>query len=97
MKICYARKAITQLDAIFAYIQANDPRAAEKVIARISHAIDRLAQFRYSSRETNRRRARVLPIVKYPYLVFYKIDDAAQEVHILRVRHSSRIPKRHLE
>jgi plasmid stabilization system protein ParE len=39
----------------------------------------------------------VLPIVRYPYLVFYSVDDTAKEVHILRVRHGARDSEHHFE
>jgi toxin ParE1/3/4 len=97
VKIRYTRRAIAQLDSIYSYIEADNPRAAKAVKARIQRAIGRLAQFPYSSRATDRLGVRVLPIVRYPYLVFYSVDDAAQEVHILRIRHSARDPASHLD
>jgi plasmid stabilization system protein ParE len=38
-----------------------------------------------------------MPIVGYPYVVFYAVDDAAREVHILRGRHNAQDPKHHLD
>jgi plasmid stabilization system protein ParE len=38
-----------------------------------------------------------LSVVSYPYLVFYSVDDAAREVHILRIRHSAQDPSHHLD
>jgi plasmid stabilization system protein ParE len=40
---------------------------------------------------------RELPIARYPYIVFYAVDDRAQEIHILRVRHTSQDPAHHLD
>jgi plasmid stabilization system protein ParE len=39
----------------------------------------------------------LLAIVRYPYLVFYSVDEAAKEVHILRIRHGARDPSKHLK
>jgi plasmid stabilization system protein ParE len=38
----------------------------------------------------------VLPVTRYPYLVFYTVDEAEQEVTILRIRLSARDPNTHL-
>jgi toxin ParE1/3/4 len=32
----------------------------------------------------------VLSVVRYPFLIFYAIDEAADEIVILHVRHSAR-------
>jgi plasmid stabilization system protein ParE len=97
VKIRYTPKALAQLDAIYSYIEARDSRAAIAVKSRINRAIGRLARFPYSCRATERPGIRVLSIVRYPYLVFYTVDEAAQEVQILRVRHSAQDPTRHLD
>ena len=97
MKIRYTPKALAQLDAIYSFIESHNPRAAKAVEARIQRAIGRLARFPYSCRATDPPGIRVLPIVRYPYLVFYAVDEAAQEVQILRVRHSSQDTVRHLD
>lgn len=34
--------------------------------------------------------------MRYPYIVFYAVDDDAWEVHILRMRHASQDPAGHL-
>lgn len=97
MRIRYTRKALAQLDAIYSYIEARDSRAAMAVKSRINRAISRLASLPYSCRPTKWPGIRVLSIVRYPYLVFYTVDEVAQEVQILRVRHSAQDPDRHLD
>jgi plasmid stabilization system protein ParE len=51
----------------------------------------------YSARGSEVQGIRELTISRYPYLVFYTVDDRMQEVHILRVRHTSQDPKHHLD
>ena len=97
MKVRYTPKALAQLDQIYSYIEAHDPRAAKRVKARIKQAIERLARHPYSCRASEHPGIRVLSIVRYPYLVFYSVDEAAQEVHILRIRHGARDPRHHLD
>lgn len=97
MRLRYRPTALAQLDSIFAYVAGHNPRAAGRVLATIKRSIDRLADFPYSGRASEVTDIRELPIVRYPYIVFYAVDDAAGEVLILRVRHTSRDPARHLD
>jgi toxin ParE1/3/4 len=97
VRIVYSQKALAQLDAIYSYIHERNPRAALSVKARIDRAIARLGSFPDSGRRTRMSGIRMLPIVRYPYLVFYSVDQERQTVFILRVRHGARNPLRHLE
>jgi toxin ParE1/3/4 len=97
VNVRYTPKALAQLDAIYSFIESHNPRAGTAVKARIKRAIERLTRFPYSCRVTKQPGVRVLPIVRYPYLIFYAVDEAAQEIHILRVRHSAQDPARHLD
>lgn len=59
-------------------------------------AIAHLADFPYSARVGTIPGIRELPIVRYPYIVLYSVNEAAGEVMILRVRHTAQDPSRHL-
>jgi toxin ParE1/3/4 len=97
VKIRYRPTALARLDAIFGHITAHNPAAARRVIARLKRSIDRLAEFPHSAKETEVPGIREMPIGHYPYAVFYIIDDAADDVIILRVRHTSQDPVHHLD
>jgi toxin ParE1/3/4 len=97
LKIRYHRSAVRQLDKIFTDITLVNPRAAHRVNQAVKRSIERLASFPYSTRASEVPGIRELPVVRYPYNVFYSVDEAAREVHILRVRHTSRDPRRHLD
>ncbi len=97
MKIRYRPAAIAQLKAIFQYISEHDSAAAGRVIRTIKQSIDRLGDFPFSARPSEVPGIRELPVVRYPYIVFYTVDERAQEVHILRVRHTSQDPAHHLD
>ena len=64
-RIRYRPTALAQLDAIFAYIATHDRSAAQRVIAYIERTIGRLANFPYSSRQSEIPEIRELPIVRY--------------------------------
>ena len=94
--IRYLPRAVRQLDEIFTYIADRNPAAAGRVVGTIRRIIERLGDFPYSSRPSEVPGVRELPIVRYPYIVFYAVDDEAREVRVLRVRHTSQDPARHL-
>jgi toxin ParE1/3/4 len=96
-KIRYRPPALAQLDAIFDHITASNPAAAHRVIGAIKHRIDLLAAFPRSAKESEIPGIREMPIVRYPYVIFYAVDDDAEEVHILRVRHTSQDPAHDLD
>jgi plasmid stabilization system protein ParE len=97
VKIRYRPTALAQLDAILEFIAARSPAAAHRVMARIKRSIDLLADFPRSSKASEVPGIHEMPIVRYPYIVFYTVDDDAQEVIILRVRHTSQDPEHHLD
>jgi addiction module RelE/StbE family toxin len=95
VKIVYTRKALAQIDQIYSYIEARNPAAALKVKTRIRLSIDRLAHRPYLARMSDRPGVRVLTVTRYPYIVLYSVDEAAQQVRILRVRHTAQNPSHH--
>jgi toxin ParE1/3/4 len=97
VKIRYRPNALAQLDNIFAYIAVDSQPSAHRVIARIKHSIDQLADFPYSGRPSEIADIRELPVVRYPYIVFYTVDAPADEVLVLRVRHTSQDPTHHFD
>jgi plasmid stabilization system protein ParE len=96
-RIRYLPKAVAQLDAILEHITAHNPAGARRVIAAVKHSIDLLAAFPHSAKESEIPGIREMPIVRYRYIVFYTVDDDAEEVIILRIRHASQDPAHHLD
>ena len=96
LTIRYRPVALKQLDAIFSHIAMHNDPAAHRVMSAIKTSIERLRYFPHSARRSEVAGIREMPIVRYPYIVFYTINEEAREVHVLRVRHTSRDPKHHL-
>ena len=82
MKIRYTRRALVQLDEIYTHIAEDSPGSA--------------GRFPYLARVTSNPAIRVMPVLPYSYLVFYTVDEKAEEVQILRIRHSAQNPTAHL-
>jgi toxin ParE1/3/4 len=95
-RIRYLPKAVQQVDAILSYLAARNPGAARRVGEAIRGSIERIAHFPHSSRPSEASGVRELAIVRYPYIVFYAVDDQAREIQVLRVRHTSQDPAHHL-
>jgi toxin ParE1/3/4 len=75
-------------DAIFDYIEADNPRAAVTADRRISDRVKLLGRLPRSGRPGRVEGTRELVITRTPYIVTYRIVGAT--VRILRVLHSSR-------
>jgi toxin ParE1/3/4 len=61
------------------------------VQSRIKASIERLDDFPFSGRSTERPGVRVLTVVRYPYRVFYSTQGTG-EVIILRILRAARDP-----
>jgi toxin ParE1/3/4 len=92
MRIRYTVRARADLAEIRSYLLARNPRAAATMITAIRRRIAWLADFPLIAPETDERGVRALPLVRYPYRVYYEI--VGEEVRILHVRHVSRQPWR---
>jgi toxin ParE1/3/4 len=89
MRIRWSETALSELDGIFSYIQQNDRSAAIAVVERIEALAALLEEFPLVGHLTDEAGVRVLAVVRYPFLIFYAIDDAAGEIVILHVLHTA--------
>jgi toxin ParE1/3/4 len=92
----YLPRALRQLNEILTYLAERNPAAARRVGDAIRRSIARIADFPHSARPSGVAGIRELAVIRYPYIVFYSVDDDRREVHILRVRHTSQDPAEHL-
>ncbi len=89
MKVRYTETALRELDEIFTYIFEHDRSAATGVIERVERLTALLVEFPFVGHETDEIGVRVVPLVRYPFLIFYTVNT--DEVVILHVRHGSRL------
>ena len=90
MRLRYSRRALAQVDEIVAYIAKEDPRAAAAFGARVDGLALLLTRYPSIGRPTNLDEIRTISLRPYPYRLFYKVLKDADEVRILRVRHTRR-------
>jgi toxin ParE1/3/4 len=89
MKVVFTDAAVDDLRSIAAYLAANYPSVAAAVERRLRIVIARIARWPESAqRVIERPGVRVVPLVRYPYRVFYRITEEA--VEILHIHHTSR-------
>jgi toxin ParE1/3/4 len=91
MKVAYTEAALADLDEIFRYLEYHYPTLVEPLQERIQTVLARLQEWPKSARTvTQRADVRVVPLVRYPYLIFYRIKD--DTIEIIHIRHTSRRP-----
>lgn len=87
--IRWTRLALSDLVALRDYIAADDPKAADAVVAQVREAVARLTEFPESGRIVPERRAQgYREVIVAPYRVVYAV--VGEDVRILRVWHGRR-------
>ena len=90
LKIRFDARALGDLSEIRDYLTGRSPTGAERVRLHLMETIGRLSDFPYLGRATDEPGVRVMPLTRYPYLVFYGV--VGNEVVILHIRHGAREP-----
>jgi plasmid stabilization system protein ParE len=89
MKLRYSRRALAELNAILVDLFSKNPAAARSLRTRVLQIGERIGQFPNGYQEVAERLGvRRVPMVRYPYLIFYKVQD--DEVVVLRIVHGAR-------
>jgi|SRR5690349_1635900 len=90
MKLRFTPRAVQDLTDLAAYIRERNPQAALRVRAAILETLRHLASFPHVGRRQRVGNARRLVTRRYRYLVYYTVDDVAQEIVIVTIQHPSR-------
>ena len=85
-RIIWTDEAVSNLEAIVAYVGAFSPAAAERLATELSQTAERLALHPDRGRPI-RAGMREIVVIR-PYLIRYRVHDEA--VAILRIRHGYR-------
>ncbi len=91
MRLRYTLSARGDLDHIFRTIAEDNPKAALRVETHIRAAIEMLPTWPELGLKTDTNDVRRLPVVRYPYSVFYRLAEGGKEVHILRIFHGRQL------
>ena len=90
MRIRYTRRAVADLAGIADHIRFHDPAAAFRVRDAILDSIRTLVLFPRAGRRQSVAGVRKLVTRKYPYLVYYSVDEATGDIVVLTIRHPAR-------
>lgn len=89
MKVVYTTEALADLDGIFSYIANHHPAVSEAFQIRLHAVIARVSRWPESAQEvTERPGVRVVPLIRYPYKIFYQVSN--DTIEILHVHHAAR-------
>ena len=87
MKLRFTPRAVANLAEIADYIHTHNPAAARRVRAAIYDGLQSLILFPHVGRRQRLEGVRKFVTRKYAYLVYYTVDEAADEIVILSVKH----------
>ena len=89
MKVIYTDEALRDLDKILEFIELNYPNISAAFEERLRAIERRIGRWPKSAEEVVQRPGvRVIPLIRYPYKLFYRISNDAIEV--LYIHHSAR-------
>jgi toxin ParE1/3/4 len=89
MKVVYTTEAFADLDGILDYIANQYPAISEPFKSRLHAVVARIARWPESAQEVAERPGvRVMPLIRYPYKIFYRISN--ETVEILYIHHAAR-------
>ncbi len=88
MRLTWSPRARADIDGVYEWVHEHSASGEKRVIAEIRKTGDLIARHPGIGRPTNRLRIRVLPVVRFPYLIYFTVHSG--EVVILHVRHGAR-------
>jgi addiction module RelE/StbE family toxin len=90
MHLRYTREALRDLDEISSYIAERNVAAAAAFLNAVATVAQRLAQFPLSAAETEMTGVRAAQVLRFPYIIFYTVEDG-DDVVVHYVRHAARL------
>ncbi len=90
MRVRYTSQARDDLAAILKYISERSPAGARSVKSAINATIKIIAEFPHGGRRAGEDTARMLPVGRYPYLLYWIVE--ARHAWLVHIRHAHRQP-----
>ena len=89
MRVVLTDEALRDLDTILAYTETNRPTAAAALEHRLRTSLRRIGAWPESAQTVaGRPGLRMVPLVRYPFRIFYRVAD--NQVEILHIHHTAR-------
>lgn len=93
MRIRFTPRAVSDLAAIADFLREHSPAAAVHVRAAVLTSIKTLLLFPRVGRPQSIAGVRKLVTRRYGYLVYYTIDEGADEISIVTIQYPAREPE----
>jgi plasmid stabilization system protein ParE len=90
VKLRFTVRATENLAEIAEYLHRHNPRAAVRARAAIYEALKILLLFPRAGRQQTTDSVRKLVTPRFGYLIYYLVDDEADELVVLNVKHPAR-------
>lgn len=90
MRVRLTPRATEDLAAVGDYIRSRDPAAALRVRTAILGTLELLTRFPGAGRAQTVEGVRKIVTRRYPYIIYYTVDDVAAEVAVIAIQHASR-------
>ena len=90
MRLRFTPRAARDLTDTAAYLREHSPTAATRVRSEILDALQDLILFPELGRRQQVEDVRKLVTRKYSYLIYYRLDRAADEIVVLTIQHHAR-------
>jgi toxin ParE1/3/4 len=90
MKVRYTPRASSDLAAILRYLKEHSPQGLRNVKRAIDNTERFIEQYPRGGRASKEAGARVLPVGRYPYLIYWTVE--AGEAWIIHIRDGRRKP-----
>ncbi|WP_457106964.1 type II toxin-antitoxin system RelE/ParE family toxin [Methylobacterium sp. P5_C11] len=91
MRLRLTPQALADVETIATYLESRNPLGAQRVEAAIQDALILIGRYPEIG-SIGRQRVRRLALPRYPYLIFYRVDEPADVIAILAIRHAARKP-----
>jgi toxin ParE1/3/4 len=91
MNVVYADRARRDISEIYDSIATHNQLAARRVEDFIRTKCERLTEFPFASAKTDEAGVRRIPLVRFPYTIFYRVNAAVDRIEIVRVIHGARL------
>jgi addiction module RelE/StbE family toxin len=97
MKVVFDEEALDELQRILDRIGKENPRAAEKLAARIFDKLKRLSAPELAEMGRPGLDAGTRELIEYPYIIVYEVHNDRAEIVVLAMVHGAqaRKPRRH--
>lgn len=93
MRLHLTPRAVADVEAIADYLKVRSPSGARRVRAAILEALQSIVDFPRIGTRQSIEGVRKFGTRKYPYLIYYSIDDAEGLIIVLTVQHGARRPE----